>query len=125
MRLIWADRQIFDKIGHSCWIEGRFFKIPHTVGLIFLHTLLLHLQNLLFGVGEMHFSIDKHIEAITDIVDLVYILSWLASLVLNPTTDLQQSFEVLRNVLKIWFSLQQISNSPAFLLIPGKRWTCG
>lgn len=125
VRLVWADRHILDKIGHSCWIECRFLKIPHAVGLIFLHTLLLYLQNLLFRVSEMHFSIDQHIKAIADIMYLVNILAWFASLVLDPTTNFQQGLEVLRNILKIWLNLQQICNGSTFLLIPREGWTCG
>ena len=125
MRFGWADRHIFDKAGHSRWIEGGFLKIPHAVGLIFLHAFLLDLQNLLFRVCEMHFPVDEHIEAITDIMHLVNILARHASLVLDQTTDLQQSLEVLRNVLEVRLNLQQISNGSAFFLVPRERWTRG
>ena len=73
----------------------------------------------------MHFSVDEHIEAITDIMHLVNLLARHTSLVLDPTTDLQQSLKVLRNVLEVRLNLQQISNGSAFFLVPRERWTRG
>lgn len=58
----------------------------------------------------MNFSFDYDVEALCVIVDLIDELSCFIFFKLNPTANLHQDLNVLRDSLEILLSLQKISN---------------